>query len=378
MKSRFSAKKSTSDINSVSTTCESDTGESATREGATGESTTRESANQVVKTGVLLTNLGSPEKPTAGALRHYLREFLSDPRVVEIPRFIWMIILHGIILRVRPKKSAKLYQKIWTEQGAPLLVISQKQHAKVSVQLAKQYGSDVIVEMAMRYGEPSIRSALQRFQQQGIDNLVLLPLYPQYAGPTTASTFDAITNALQKWRYIPSLHFINSYHSNPQYIQALANTVSEHFNKHGKPDKLVLSYHGMPELFYQWGDPYYDFCQITTNLLKDELSTRPLGLTTDDFVMTFQSRFGKAKWLQPYTDETLINLAKQGNKHLAIISPAFSADCLETLEELEHENRKVFMQAGGEQYHYISALNDRDVHIEAIINILAPTLNSLA
>lgn len=352
MKSRFSAKKNNTDHSK----------------------NTNRVANRVVKTGVLLTNLGSPEKPTAGALRHYLREFLSDPRVVEIPRFIWMIILHGIILRVRPKKSAKLYQKVWTEQGAPLIVISQKQQVKVAAQLAKQYGDNVTVAMAMRYGQPSISSVLQNFQEQGVDNLVVLPLYPQYAGPTTASTFDAITNALQKWRYIPSLHFINSYHDNPFYIQSLASTISEHFNKYGKPDKLVLSYHGMPELFYQWGDPYYDYCQVTTNLLKEELLIRELGLTDDDFVITFQSRFGKAKWLQPYTDETLIDLAKKGHKHIAIISPAFSADCLETLEELEHENRHVFMQAGGEQYHYIPALNDRDDHIDAIVNILAPTL----
>ncbi|PCH97475.1 MAG: ferrochelatase [Gammaproteobacteria bacterium] len=338
---------------------------------------TTENNNRVLKTGVLLTNLGSPKQPTASDLRHYLREFLSDPRVVEIPRFIWMIILHGIILRVRPKKSAKLYQKVWTEQGAPLIVISQKQQAKVATQLAEKYGSDVVVDVAMRYGEPSISNVLQKFQRQGIDNLVILPLYPQYAGPTTASAFDEITTELQKWRYIPSLHFINSYHSNPQYIQALANTISEHLNKHGKPDKLVISYHGMPELFYQWGDPYYDFCQITTNLLKEELLIRPLGLADEDFVITFQSRFGKAKWLQPYTDETLVNLAEKGNKHIAIISPAFSADCLETLEELEHENRQVFMQAGGEQYHYISALNDRDDHIKALVNILMPTLNSL-
>jgi len=333
--------------------------------------------NQSVKTGVLLTNLGSPEKTTAGALRCYLREFLSDPRVVEIPRFIWMIILHGIILRVRPKKSAKLYQKIWTEQGAPLVVISQDQQEKVAKKIAMKYGNDVVVDVAMRYGEPSITSALQKFQQLGVDNLVILPLYPQYAGPTTASTFDAVTRELQKWRYVPSLHFINSYHSNAQYIQALANTINEHLNKHGIPDKLVLSYHGMPELFHQWGDPYYDFCQITTDLLKNELLSRSLGLTDDDFIMTFQSRFGKAKWLQPYTDEALINLAKNGNKHIAIISPAFSADCLETLEELEHENRDVFIEAGGEQYHYIAALNDRDDHIDALVNVLTPTLNGL-
>jgi len=334
-----------------------------------------EKSNPAGKVAVLLTNLGSPAAPTTAAVRNYLREFLSDPRVVEIPRVIWMLILHGIVLRFRPKKSAKLYQSIWTEQGAPLVVISQAQQQKVAAQIKQQFGDDVMVEIAMRYGEPSISSVLQKFQQQGVDKLVVLPLYPQYAGPTTASTFDAVTKELQKWRYIPNLHFINSYHDNALYIKALASSISDHIAKQGIPDKLVLSYHGMPELFYQWGDPYFDFCQITTNLLKKELLARSVGLTDDTFVMTFQSRFGKAKWLQPYTDETLRALAKEGNKHIAIISPAFSADCLETLEELEHENRAVFIQAGGEHYHYIAALNDRDDHISALISILTPVIN---
>lgn len=351
MKSRFSAKKNSSNQS-------------------------RENNNSPVKVGVLLTNLGSPAAPNATALRHYLRQFLSDPRVVEIPRIIWMVILHGIILRLRPKKSAKLYQSIWTEQGAPLVVISQAQQQKIAAQIKQQFEGEVIVDIAMRYGEPSIDSVLQKFQQQGVDKLVVLPLYPQYAGPTTASTFDAVSKELQQWRYIPSLHFINSYHNNSLYINALANTISEHLSEHGKPDKLVLSYHGMPELFHQWGDPYFDFCQITTDLLKTELLARSSGLTDEHFVMTFQSRFGKARWLQPYTDETLASLAKQGNKHIAIISPAFSADCLETLEELEHENRDVFIQAGGEHYHYIAALNDRDDHIAALVNVLTPILNA--
>lgn len=339
-----------------------------------------------ITTGILLTNLGSPAAPTTGAVRKYLREFLSDPRVVEIPRIIWLIILHGIILRIRPKKSAKLYKSIWTEQGAPLLVISKAQQEKVALKLREKYGQSVIVDLAMRYGEPSIPSVLQKFQQQGVNNLIVLPLYPQYAGPTTASTFDAVSKELKKWRFVPSLNFINSYHNNHQYIKALANSIEEHFAEHGVPDKLILSYHGMPELFYQWGDPYYDFCKITTNLLKQELLTRSnssnentalsttANLSDDNFIMTFQSRFGKAQWLQPYTDETLEKLAKEGNKHVAIISPAFSADCLETLEELEHENRDVFMEAGGQTYYYIAALNDRDDHIDAIVSILEPKL----
>ena len=338
-----------------------------------------------VKTGVLLTNLGSPSAPTAGAVRKYLSEFLSDPRVVEIPRLIWLIILHGIILRIRPKKSALLYKSVWTEKGAPLIVISQDQKEKVAAKLKDKYGQSVMVELAMRYGEPSIPSVLQKFQAQGVNNIVILPLYPQYASPTTASTFDAISNELKKWRYIPNLTFINSYHNNADYITALANSITEHLNTFGKPDKLVFSYHGMPELFYEWGDPYYDFCKITTDLVKEELLNRSnngliskdVSLLSEDFVMTFQSRFGKAEWLKPYTDATLEELAKAGNKHIAILSPAFSADCLETLEELECENREVFMEAGGEEYHYISALNDRDDHIKAIYNILVTKLNSI-
>jgi ferrochelatase len=350
MKSRFSAKTSTS-------------------------SNDKENSNQPLQVGVLLTNLGSPSEPTEKAVRIYLREFLSDPRVVEIPRFIWMLILHGIVLRFRPKKSAKLYESVWTEQGAPLVVISQAQQQKAEREIKNQFGDDVIVDVAMRYGEPSISSVLQKFQQAGVDKLVVLPLYPQYAGPTTASTFDAVSKELQKWRYVPSLHFINSYHNNPLYIEALANSITEHVSEHGIPDKLVLSYHGMPELFYKRGDPYFECCQITTELVKKALLTRDIGLTDETLVMTFQSRFGKAKWLQPYTDVTLAALAKEGTKHIAIISPAFSADCLETLEELEGENREVFMEAGGEKYHYIAALNDRDDHISAIVNVLIPVLN---
>lgn len=329
-------------------------------------------------TAVLLTNLGSPDEPTSSALRRYLREFLSDPRVVEIPRILWLIILHGIILRIRPAKSAKLYQSIWQADGAPLLTITAAQKDKLAVKLQAQYGDKVTVDYAMRYGNPSIASVLQKFQQQGVDKIVVLPLYPQYAGPTTGSTFDALSKEIQKWRYIPSINFLNTYHQNPLYITALKNSIVEHVKQHGKPDKLVLSYHGMPELFRQWGDPYYDFCLQTTQLLKQQLLSAELAdeytFGEDDIISTFQSRFGKARWLQPYTDETLGSLPKQGNKHIAILSPAFSSDCLETLEELEHENREIFIDAGGETYHYIAALNDRDDHIDALVDVLAPSL----
>ncbi|GLX79175.1 ferrochelatase 2 [Thalassotalea insulae] len=320
------------------------------------------------KIGVLLTNLGTPDAPTSSALRKYLREFLSDPRVVEIPRLLWLMILHGIILRVRPKKSAKLYQSIWTEQGSPLLVISEKLTKKVALKLNAER-DDLLVDLAMRYGEPAIAPALDNFQQQGVDNIVVLPLYPQYAGPTTASTFDAVVNTIKRWRWIPSLHFVSGYYQHPLYIAALANSIEEHIAQHGKPDKLVLSYHGMPKYFLDSGDPYYCFCHQTTKLVADKL-----GLDANDYVMTFQSRFGKAEWLKPYTDATLAELAQSGDKHVAVISPAFSVDCLETLEELVHENREVFIQAGGREYHYIAALNDRDDHCQLITELVKEQL----
>jgi len=333
----------------------------------------KEVFNKEAKVGVLITNLGTPQAPTASALRHYLREFLSDPRVVEIPKIVWLIILHGIILRIRPKKSAALYQSIWTEQGSPLMVISEQQTHKISEQLTKQYGNKVTVALAMRYGEPSIEDALNTFQESGVNDIVVFPLYPQYAGPTVASVFDKVVDTMKKWRWIPNLRFISGYHENNKYIAALAESVNRHITQHGKPDKLVLSYHGMPKYFLDQGDPYYYYCEKTTSLLMEKL-----GFTDNDFVMTFQSRFGKAEWLKPYTDATLEELAKAGDKHVAIISPAFSADCLETLEELEHENREIFMEAGGEIYHYIPALNDDDLHIDALVDVLNESLGSNA
>ncbi len=331
---------------------------------------TKELHNKKANVGVLITNLGTPEAPTSTGLRNFLREFLSDPRVVEIPRVVWMIILHGIILRVRPKKSAALYKSVWTDEGSPLMVISKQQEVKIRQSLTEKYGDDVTLALAMRYGEPTIEKALNSFQESGVNDIVILPLYPQYSGPTTASTFDAVVKTIQKWRWIPSLRFISGYHDNPKYIKALAHSVTQHIEQHGKPDKLVLSYHGMPKLFLEQGDPYYCFCSMTTRLLAENL-----GLAKEDFVMTFQSRFGKAEWLKPYTDVTLEKLAQEGHKHIAIISPAFSADCLETLEELEHENRAVFMDAGGETYHYIPALNDDELHIEALVDVISTSIN---
>lgn len=320
------------------------------------------------KVTVLLMNLGTPSAPTTSAVRRYLAEFLADPRVVEIPKLLWMIILHGIILRVRPAKSAALYKQIWGESGSPLMEITQKQTAKLAERF-RERGDDINVDFCMRYGEPSVKDTLNRLHQQGTDKLVVLPLYPQYAAPTTASAFDALTLELRNWRYLPSVHFINTYHDNPDYIAALADSIQRDFDKHGKPKKLVISYHGMPERNLHLGDPYSCFCHKTTRLVVEKL-----GLTESDYITTFQSRFGKAKWLTPYTDETLQRLGNEGVDDVAIICPAFSADCLETLEEIEHENRQVFIEAGGKQYRYIAALNDDDAHIAMMENLVKPYL----
>ncbi|AXQ15173.1 ferrochelatase [Shewanella algae] len=320
------------------------------------------------KTGILLLNLGTPDAPTPAAVRRYLAEFLSDPRVVEIPKALWKLILHGIILRVRPAKSAALYREVWTDKGSPLMDISERQTQALAEKL-KAEGVEAEVALAMRYGNPAVGDVLKRLHNQGVDKLVVLPLYPQYAGPTTGSAFDAIAKELTQWRYLPSLHFIHTYHDNPLFIEALAESIEVDFAQHGKPQKLVLSYHGMPERNLKLGDPYYCFCIKTSRLLAERL-----GLAEDDVISSFQSRFGKAKWLGPYTDETMMALPKQGITDVAVACPAFSADCLETLEEIAGQNREFFEQAGGKSFRYIAALNDRPRHIEMMAELVRPYL----
>ncbi|TMO69099.1 ferrochelatase [Pseudoalteromonas aurantia] len=321
------------------------------------------------KTGILVTNLGSPDAPTAKSLRVYLAEFLSDPRIVEIPRLIWLMILHGIILRVRPKKSAKAYESIWTDNGSPLVHITKQQASKLSKLIKSEGYENTEVVMAMRYGNPSIESGLEALRDKGLTRIIVLPLYPQYSSPTTGSTFDAVATVLKKWRWVPELHFINGYHKTPKYISALAASIAEDLREHGTPEKIVFSYHGMPKQFLSNGDPYHCLCHQTTNLVVKEL-----GIDKDLVITTFQSRFGKAEWLKPYTDATLTDFPKQGIKNIAIVSPAFSADCLETLEELEEENREFFEHAGGEHYRYIPALNERDDHIDALYDVVKTLL----
>ncbi|XVJ69114.1 MAG: ferrochelatase [Rhizobacter sp.] len=314
-------------------------------------------------TAVLLCNLGTPDEPTASALRRYLAEFLSDRRVVEIPRLLWMLILHGIILRVRPAKSARKYASVWTSEGSPLRVWTEKQGKLLQGYLGER-GHHVVVQHAMRYGKPSIASRLDELKKGGVKNVLVLPLYPQYSGPTTASVCDAVYQWGQKTRHLPEFRFVNHYHDDDGYIAALAKRIQDHWQQEGRAEKLLLSFHGVPERTLMLGDPYHCECLKTARLLGEKL-----GLSKDQMVVTFQSRFGKAKWLQPYTEPTLIALAQQGIKRVDVACPGFTSDCLETLEEIGMEAREAFLHAGGEQFHYIPCLNDQHEWIVALSQI---------
>lgn len=317
------------------------------------------------RTGILLTNLGTPDEPTAKAVRRYLAEFLWDNRVVEIPRPIWWMILHGAILPFRSSQSAAKYAEVWTEEGSPLLVIARKQADAVREQLTQTMPHPPLVALGMRYGQPSIESAFDELTQQGATRILLLPLYPQYSATTTASTFDALASVFKQRRWIPELRVVNSYHESPAYIDALANSVREAWNEKSRSEKLLMSFHGLPDRNLHLGDPYHCQCHKTARLLAEKLE-----LCAEEWAISFQSRFGKAKWLQPYTSETLKQWASAGVSSVDVICPGFSADCLETLEEIEGENREYFEEAGGKSYRYIPALNDRADHIAAIADVI--------
>jgi ferrochelatase len=306
----------------------------------------------VSTTAVLLCNLGTPDAPTAPAVRRYLAEFLSDQRVVEIPRLLWLLILHGIILRVRPKKSAAKYASIWTPEGSPLKVWTQKQASMLRGYLG-QRGHAVEVRYAMRYGNPSIASQLDALKADGITRVLIMPSYPQYSATTTASVFDAVYTWAAKVRHLPEFRFINHYHDAPGYIDALADKIRAYWRVNGQADKLVMSFHGVPERTLKLGDPYHCECYKTARLLAEKL-----GLAKDRYQLTFQSRFGKAKWLEPYTEPTLIKLAQSGTKSVDVVCPGFTGDCLETLEEINMEAREAFLHAGGQAFNYIDCLND--------------------
>lgn len=317
------------------------------------------------KIGVLVTNLGTPQAPTKKALKVYLKEFLSDPRVVEVPRLLWWCILNLVILNIRPARSAKAYETVWTKQGSPLMVHTQNQHKAIKQKLQAEFGENVIVEFAMRYGQPSVKETLQSMQKQGVTKLVTLPLYPQYSAATTGSTFDAIAQDFMQRRWLPDFRFISHYHDHPLYIQALVNKIQKYWQQNGQADKLIFSYHGVPQRYLDNGDPYHCECYKTTRLVAESL-----GLDKAQYMTTFQSRFGREEWIKPYTDHTLKALPEKGVKSVQVVCPGFSSDCLETIEEIGEENRDYFLEAGGEKFDYIEALNSDDEHIEALCEII--------
>lgn len=328
---------------------------------------------EVPAVGVLLSNLGTPDAPTAPALRRYLREFLLDPRVIELPRVTWWLILHLFVLTRRPKQSAKLYEKIWTPQGSPLLMIARRQAALVEERLRAALGTPVHVAVGMRYGNPSIGSALRDLAARGCRRILVLPLYPQYAAATSGSTFDAVAAELTGWRWVPEVRVLQHYHDEPGYVAALAASIRETWQRDperpGPADKLLFSFHGIPQRYFDNGDPYFCHCHKTARLVAEALALPP-----DRWLVSFQSLFGKEEWIKPYTDKTVEGMAKAGIRTLDVVCPGFSVDCLETLEEIDGLNREIFQHAGGERFRYVPCLNDRPDHVALIAGLVLRNL----
>ncbi len=319
------------------------------------------------KTAIVLINLGTPDEPTTPAVRRYLRQFLSDKRVVELPKWLWQVILNVFVLTTRPKRVAHAYQSIWDNPwggDSPMRAILNTQATKLQARLSQQ-GYDNTVHIAMTYGNPNIANVLPKLMADGVERLVILPLYPQYSATSTGAAFDAVMKSLMKLRDVPEVIFIKDYHDNVNYINSLANSIKDFQAINGVPDKLLMSFHGIPKACVDKGDPYFEQCQTTAKLVADTL-----GLGDDEWAISFQSRFGGGEWIKPYTDETLERWGKQGVATVQIISPAFSADCLETLEELAVENKDNFQKAGGGDYRYIPALNDSDEHIAMMVSLV--------
>jgi len=316
-------------------------------------------------TGILLVNLGTPEAPTSSAVRRFLKQFLWDPRVIEYPRWLWWLILNVIILRIRPSRSAAAYRKIWTDDGSPLMIFSERIAAGVGKQLDARLPGSTTVELAMSYGDPSIDAAIDRLLEKGARRLLVLPLYPQYSGTTTASVIDAVARKLNHLRWVPETRFINQYHDEHGYIASLEASIREFWHENGRGTKLMFSFHGVPRSTLLKGDPYHCQCQKTARLIAGALE-----LGDDEWVLSFQSRVGREEWLRPYTDETIIELAEQGLDRLDVVCPGFSTDCLETLEEIAMQNAELFQESGGKTLHYIPALNARDDHLEFLSNLI--------
>jgi ferrochelatase len=314
--------------------------------------------------GVVLVNLGTPDEPTAPAIRRYLREFLSDPRVIEIPKLLWWPILNGPILLARPRKLVPRYQSVWMEGGSPLMVYTQRQTEGLQ-KIFAQRGLAIEVETGMRYGEPSIKNAMLRLRERGCEHLLVVPLYPQYASSTTATVVDEVARVASHLRNQPALRFIKRFHTALEFIRPLGDKIAAYWQQHGKPQKLVMSFHGLPRQCVEQGDPYCRDCYETARALAAYL-----GLADDAYLVTFQSRFGPAKWLEPYTEPTLKKLAQQGVTEIDVVCPGFLADCLETLEEIQVEVCEAFMHAGGKQFRYISALNDDPAWIASLADMV--------
>jgi len=317
------------------------------------------------KLGILLVNLGSPDAPTPSAVRRYLAQFLADPRVIETNRFIWWFALHGIILRLRPSRAARSYQKVWTEDGSPLLHFTRLQTQAIQKKLEDRFRGHVIADMAMTYGKPSIKSGLEGLRKAGARRLLILPLYPQYSATTTAAVFDQVTDVLKGWRWLPDLRMINQYHDHPKYISALANSIKAQWAENKQSDLLLFSFHGIPQRYVDNGDPYFCHCQKTARLVAEKLE-----LNDNEWKLVFQSRFGREPWLEPYCSITLQELPAANIKSVDVICPGFAADCLETLEEIQMENKDLFIEAGGESFNYIPCLNNNDDHITALCEVL--------
>lgn len=319
--------------------------------------------------GVLLANLGTPDAPTTPALRRYLRQFLLDPRVIELPRALWWTILHLSVLPTRPQKSAALYRKVWTAEGSPLLTLSRRLAAAVETALRGEVATPLHVALGMGYGEPSIGGALRELAGKGCRRLLVLPLYPQYAGASTGSAFDAVAAELTGWRCVPELRTIHQYHDHPGYVAALAATLAEAWEREPPAERLLFSFHGIPQRYADAGDPYSLQCHETARLVAERL-----GLPGERWQVTFQSLFGREEWLRPYTAQTVKALGGSGVKSLDVVCPGFSVDCLETLEEIDGLNRELFLHAGGERFRYVPALNDRPDHVRALCDVLLANL----
>ena len=316
-------------------------------------------------TGVLLINLGTPQEPTKSSVRRFLKQFLSDGRVIEIPKLVWLPILYAFILPRRPEASARNYKKVWMDEGSPLMHYSVRQQKLLQKEMEFRFNGPVHIELAMRYGAPDIETGIDKLQEKGVRRVLILPLYPQYSATTTATSFDEIFKVFSARRWIPELRFVAQYHDHPSYINALADSVKEFWKTNQRSEVLLMSFHGLPKRNLDLGDPYFCHCHKTGRLLAEKL-----GLKDNEWKLTFQSRFGKAEWLKPYTDKTLSEMPAEGVKSVDVVCPGFPSDCIETLEEINMENRGYFMEAGGQEYQYIPALNDNPEHVKALADII--------